>query len=359
MPFARPTLGELVTRIRSDFRAGLGIAGPLLRRAMADVAGAVWAGAVHMLHGHIEFLGLQLFPDKSEAEFLLRQASMYGITPTPATFAAGTVTATGTNGSPIAANTLLQVDGNEYRVTTLATIASGTAIVSVQAVLAGAAGNVAAGVTMTFESPVTGVNTATTVNGPDGIADGFNQESIEEVRDNLQLRLREPPEGGADQDYEAWALAVAGVTRAWVYPVENGLGTVVVRFVTDEDDGTVTLPASPLVAAVQAALSEQRPITAEVTAVAPTSLVVNFTIDLTPDTADIRAAVIAELTDLLRREAAPHAATGEPTGIIKLSHIRTAIGRAVEPGDYALTVPSADVVPALGQLAVLGTVTWL
>lgn len=325
---------------------------------MADVLAKVWAGSVHMLHGHLDFLSKQLFADTAIAEFLLRIASLYGIVQAAATFAAGPVTATGTNGSVIITGTLLVVDGIEYRVTADATIASGTATVQLQAVLSGAAGNQLVGVVLSFESPVAGVATTVTVAGTDGITGGFDQESIEEVRDRLILRLREPPEGGAEQDYIGWALAVAGVTRAWVYRYENGLGTVVVRFVSDDPvTGVVTLPNPTLVAAVQSALAAQRPTTAEVTAVAPTSLAVAFTIHLVPDTSALRTAVTAELTDLLRREAEPNG-LGH-AGTILLSHIRTAIGNAVGEGNYTSTVPSADVAPTLGQLAVMGIITWV
>jgi hypothetical protein len=119
-------------------------------------------------------------------------------------------------------------------VTTGQVIASGTATLPVAPVLAGAAANIPAGTSLSFESPIAGVAaTATVATG--GIAGGVDEEGTEEVRDRFLLRLREPPEGGADQDYEAWALAVAGVTRAWVYPNELGLGTVVVRFVRDNE----------------------------------------------------------------------------------------------------------------------------
>src|SRR5262249_49617344 len=154
-------------------------------------------------HGHLDWLSKQLFADTSEAEFLLRQASMYGITPTPATFAAGNVTATGTNGSVIPINSVLQLEGLTYHATASATIASGTATVPIQADVAGAASNTAAGVTMAFQAPISGVNATVTVAGPNGITGGEDEESIEEVRDRLLLRLREPPEGGANQDYIA------------------------------------------------------------------------------------------------------------------------------------------------------------
>ncbi len=354
MPFQRPTLAELVTRIRADFKSRLGILGALLRRFMAGVLAAVWAGVAHLMHGHLEWLAEQLFPDTSERQYLLEQAAMYGITPTAASFASGQVTATGTNGSIIPTNTILvRDDGFTYRVTADATIAGGTATVSIDAVLAGSDGNLDADEILTLESPIGGVNSTMTVT-VDGITGGFDEEDTEEVRARLLLRLQQPPEGGALQDYEAWALAVAGVTRVWVYPNENGLGTVVVRFVQDGE--SPILPGPTAVAAVQAKLDAERPITAEVTAAAPTALVVNFTLSVEPNTAEVQDAVEAELADLFLREGEP--GDGAARGTIPLSHIRTAIGIADGIADYALASPAADVVPALGQLPELGTVTF-
>lgn len=356
MSFERPTLAALVLRVKSDLRGRLGLSGPLLRRAMADVLGAVWGGAVHMLHGHLEWAARQIFADTAERAYLLRIAAMYGITPTAATYSAGTVTATGVNGSVIPVDTILvHPDGLTYRVTVEATIAAGTAAVSVEAVDAGAAGDQVEDVELSFESPIAGVDSTATVTGAAGLTGGFDEETTDGTRDRLLLRLREPPQGGASQDYEAWALAVAGVTRAWVYENENGLGTVVVRFVLDEEADI--FPDVPTVAAVQAALDAERPITAEVTAEAPTPLEVDFTIELTPDTADVRAAVEAELTDLLFREAEP--GDGVDRGTIKLSKIQVAIGVAEGVEDFAVTVPAADVVPATGELAIMGTITWV
>lgn len=355
MPFERPTLAELIVRIGGDLRGRLEVVGPILRRAMADVLSAVWAGANHTLYGYLDWLAKQLFGDTAEREALLRMASLYGITPVPATFATGNVTATGTNGSVIPAETILRLDAaTAYRVTTEQTIAAGTATLPVQAVLAGDEANLVEGATLSFESPIDFVNSTATV-ATGGITGGVDEEGTEELRDRYLLRLREPPEGGADQDYEAWALAVAGVTRAWVYPHELGLGTVVVRFVLDGEPSI--FPDAGDVAAVQLALEEQRPITAEVTAIAPTELAVAFTIELTPDTSATRAAVEAELTDLLARVGEPGDGAGR--GTILISQIRTAIGIAEGVEDYVLTVPAADVVPAVGELATVGPITWV
>lgn len=351
MPFARPTLAALVTRIRSDFRSRLEIEGSLVRRSMADVLSVVWAGAVHMLHGHLDWLSRQLFPDTAERESLLRQAGMYGISPTAATFASGNVSATGAGTIPAGA-ILQRADGVLYRAPNEITF-SGNAIVSIEAVEAGSAGNFDAGETLTWQSPIAGVDATVTIGGA-GITGGFDEEDTEGTRDRHLLRLREPPEGGADQDYEAWALAVSGVTRAWVFRHENGLGTVVVRFVLDDEPDI--FPDAAKVQEVQDALEAQRPTTAEVTAAAPTPLNVDFTISVTPDTQSVRDAVEAELADLLRRDAEPGDGAGK--GTILLSQMRTAIGTAAGVKDYTLTAPVADVVPAVGELAVLGTVTW-
>ncbi len=355
MPFQRPALGDLITRIRGDLRGRLEIAGPLLRRAMADVLGAVWGGTVHMLHGFLQWLALQLFVDTAEREFLLRIASVYGITPVAAQSAGGNVTATGTNGSPILAGTILRLDAaTSYRVTTGQTITAGTATLAVVATLAGATANLPAGASLTFESPVPGVN-ATVIVAAGGITGGVEEEGTEEVRDRLRLRLQEPPQGGADQDYKAWVLAVPGVTRDWVFPHELGLGTVVVRFVLDGQPNI--LPDAAAVAAAQAALAAQRPITAAVTAAAPTQLAVAFSIHVVPDNADTRAAVTAELGDLFRRVAEPGDGVGR--GKILMSQIRTAVGISEGVTDYTVTLPPADVIPGVGQLPVIGVISWV
>lgn len=355
MPFDRPALSDLVTRIRADFRARLEIEGSLVRRAMADVLASVWSGAVHMLHGHLEWASRQLFATTADDEFLVSKASMYGISKTPATFAAGDMTATGTDTTVIPAGTVwVRDDGATYTQDADATITGGTATVSVTADTAGVAGNTDAGDTLALESPITGVDSDATI-GAGGIDGGNDEETTEELRARLLLRLREPPQGGNAQDYEAWALAVAGVTRVWVYELEDGPGTVTVRFVRDNDPSII--PDASEVAEVQTAIDAQRPITADATVEAPTESATAFTIELTPDTTATRAAVTAALSDLFDRDSEPGDGAGR--GTIFLSRIQGAISAAEGVSDFDVTVPAADVVPAIGVLPTLGTITWV
>jgi len=358
VPWERPSLATLVERVRSDFRSRLSIASLPLRRAMADIMSAVWAGAAHTVHGSHAWLAEQIFPDTSERQYMLQWGAIFEIFPTAATFAAGTFIVSGTNGSAIPEDSILvHEDGMRYRVATAGVIAGGSAIVDIEALEAGSASNLVAGTPLTFETPLPGVNSQGEVPPPSGVVDGgFDAEETEGTRDRILLRFRDPPTGGSDQDYEAWALAEPGVTRAWVFRHENGLGTVVVRFVMD---GEVDIfPDAGQVADVQAAIDAERPVTAEVTVEAPVELPVDFTIEPTPDNADVRAAITAELEDLFTRLAAPGDGVTDQ-GVILLSKIRTAIDTAAGVEDYDLTVPAADVEPALGELATLGTITWV
>ena len=138
-----------------------------------------------------------------------------------------------------------------------------------------------------------------------------------------------------------------------MYPGELGLGTVTVRFVRDDDGtGSAIIPAAAEVVAVQAHIDALRPVTAQVTVVAPTAVPLNFQIQgLTPNNATVQAAVQAELQDLLLREAVPG-------GTILLSHIRAAISAAAGETDYVLLSPSANVTNTTGNMSTMGTITW-
>lgn len=348
MSFQRPTLSELVTRIRADFVSRLELTGAVLRRAVVLVLSRVIAGAAHMMHGHLEFLGRQLFPDQSDDAYLVRQAGLYGLSKIPPSFATVSVTLTGVDGSILPVNSLLvRSDGLEYSTESDATIASGTATVLVNAVASGAASNLDVGVSLSLETPVSGIDSAATVAAT--VADGADQESTEALRTRLLARLANPPQGGTVADYIAWAKQVAGVTRVWVTPRELGPGTVVVRFVRDNDPGPI--PDSGEVAAVQAELDAEAPAHAAVTAFAPVDAPLAFTLHIVPDNSTTRATVRAELADLILRK-------GEPGGTLLLSDLRTTIGTASGITDYTLTSPSADVVASTNELPSLGAITW-
>jgi uncharacterized phage protein gp47/JayE len=347
--FNRPTLQQLIERAQSDIDSRLPGTDPRLRYSVLGALARALAGAVHGVYGMLAWLARQLIPDTAEAEILARWADIWGITRTAAIAATGNVDFTGTNGTLIPAGTELQrADGALFTTDADATIALGVATAAVTASLAGAAGNTDAGSTLTLTTPIAGLNSTATV-AAGGLANGTDLESDDALRTRLLERLREPPHGGSSADYIAWAKEVAGVTRAWCFPLEGGDGTVVVRFVRDNDASII--PDAAEVAAVQAHLDEERPATAAVTVSAPAALPINFTIAVVPNTAAVQQAVTAELTDLIQRE-------GYPGSTLLLSHIREAISISAGETNYLLTVPSADVAVASGQIGTLGVITW-
>lgn len=351
MPFARPTFSEILDRVKADIDSRLPGSDAKLRRSTLSVIAYIVAGAAHGMYGFLAFIAKQVFPDTAETEYLNRWGSIWSVSRKEATKASGTVTATGTNSTVIPSGTELQRSDQAIFLTTAsATIASGTATLEVEAQEAGEDGNTGASSTLSFVSPISGVDSDTTVSA-DGLTGGTDIEEDADYLSRILARIQEPPHGGRESDYEQWALEVSGVTRAWVYPQELGAGTVSVRFMMDDTyaDG---IPQAGDVSDVQDYIDERRPVTADVTVVAPTAVPLNFTIQLLiEDTAEIRTAIEEELEDMIRRDA-------EPAGTIYLSRINEAISTAAGEFAHTLTVPAANATHTTGQIATMGTITW-
>jgi uncharacterized phage protein gp47/JayE len=362
MSFTRPTLVELRDRAQSNLDSRLPGTDARLRRSNTNVLATVHSGAVHGLYGYLDYISRQAIPGPdNDEQWLERHASLYKVFRKAATSASGSITFTGNNDAVIPAGTSLQrSDGALYTTTAEATITAGTATAAISADVAGVAGNTAAGSQFSLVTPIDGVVMAATV-AAGGLTNGTDIETLTRLWQRLERRLGQPPQGGADFDYVSWALEVPGVTRAWCYPNYLGLGTVGVTFVMDDQAGTI-IPDAPKIAEVAAYIEQHedpvtgviigRPVTADVTVFALTADPMDFTIDLTPDTAAIRTEVTAELADLIAREA-------EPAGKIFLTHIREAISTAAGEENHTLTVPNADQTAAAGTIFVMGAITWV
>lgn len=351
MAFARPTLQQLVERIENDFKSRLNNNSSFLRRAWVFVLSRVLAGAFHLVYGYLDWIFRQAFTDTSDEENLLRDGSIFGVGRKPADFAIGNIQFTGVNGTLIPQGTEIQRSDGEIFVTqNNVTILSGTAIDEVVAQNAGSNGNTPNATQMQLVSPIIGVDNTVTVQSP-GLSGGIDIEDIEDYRQRVLERKRQPPQGGNENDYRTWALEVPGVTRAWAYENYLGLGTVGVTFVRDDDTPSI-IPDSNEVQTVFDYIEERRPLTSDVTVFAPIEVPLNFTIEVVPDTPEVRAAVEQELRDLLLREA-------EPGATLLLTHIAEAISIATGENDHDLVSPNANVTPNAGELLTLGTITWI
>jgi uncharacterized phage protein gp47/JayE len=351
MAYPRPSLTEIIDRTVADMASRVvGVDGAVLRRSVLGVIARSLAGASHELHGHLDYIARQVIIDTADGELLERWANVWGVRRKPAEFAVGSVTFTGTPGSDIPVGTILQrQDGARFDTTAAGRIPSGGSVtVAVRAEEAGSAGNTAAAITLTMQQPISGVQvSAATAAG--GISAGSDAEADEPLRERLLSRIQEPPQGGAAADYVNWALEVPGVTRAWVYPQEMGLGTVTVRFVRDDDEDII--PDETEVQAVQDYIDARRPVTADLYVVAPTPVPLDMTIQLEPASSAVEAAVLAEVRDLIRREAVPG-------GTILISHLREAVSTAAGEYDSNIVTPSGNVEHDTGEIAVPGEITF-
>lgn len=349
MTFERPTLPTLINRAITDIETRLAGADARLRRSFENVIARVAAGAAHGLHGHLFFLSRQIFPDTAESKFLRRWAGIFNVPPKDPSKAQGIINLTGIDTTVLSAGAVwVRTDGVEFSTDADATISGTSATVAVTAVETGSDGNTDASTQLSIVTPVSGIDSTATVDG-NALTAGTDAELDAALLVRLLLRIRTPPTGGGPGDYVQFALAVTGVTRAWEFPAELGLGTVSVRFVVDGEVDIIPSPAK--VTAVQTEIDLKAPVTAVITVVAPTKKVFAPDITITPDTAAVRAAVTTELEALLLRAVVPGFT-------LLLSQINEAISLAAGETDHVLNSPVADVVHVTGEIATLGTIIW-
>ncbi|NCB52959.1 MAG: baseplate J/gp47 family protein [Clostridia bacterium] len=345
MPFNRPTLVELKSRIQADMISRLELVGGVMRRSVIGVLSTVFAGCSHVLHGHLDWISQQIMTDTMDEEHLIREASIYGIKRKPAAKASGNIQFQGEEGAIVPAGLLLKRSDGAFFITK----EDGLASVRVEAQEAGVAGNCIPATAMSLVTPVSGVqNSASVID--DGITGGSDIEDIESLRKRILFRKSEPPMGGARHDYISWALAVPGVTRAWCLPHIDGLGSVGVLFVRDENENFI--PDGSEIQTVQDYIELMRPVTASSVYVdAPTPVEVDFTLRVSPDTESVRQEITAEIQAFIRREA-------EPGATLYLSRISESISASLNEYAHEILLPAANISFDPDEIGVLGTVTF-
>jgi uncharacterized phage protein gp47/JayE len=356
MPFERPTLQTLIARacadIESRLQTGAASFALFVRRQLLGVLGRMEGGLAHGLYGYLSWLALQIMPDTAEAEHMERWAAIWGITRKPATTAGGMICVKGSDGIVFPAGFEFQrQDGARYislEDKLVGQETPGEALVPVRALDPGTGGNAPDMTPVQLSSPVLGVDAQAIAVG--NIAGGADAETDASLRSRLLARIRRPPRGGAAHDYITWAMEVPGVTRAWCYPRESGIGTVTVRFLMDDSypDG---IPATEDVARVTAHIDQVRPVTAEVLVLAPAPEPVDFSIRVAPDTPLVRARVETALRGMIARDAVPG-------GTLLISRIHEAVSLAEGEEDHVLLLPEGNVGFGVGQMPVMGSIDW-
>lgn len=186
----------------------------------------------------------QYSPLTAEEDKALELAAQYGVLQRTGASATGTATARCTGTVIIPDGFLCTApNGEKFAATGPVTITtSGT--VSLTAVNAGTAGNLSASTTLTWDSASLGFLQRTLVTG--GTTGGTEDDTWEEVRARLLLKLKAPQVGTNWAQLRAWALeSTSSVSRAFVYPAVRGPGTVDIAVIGEDNavlsDATCTI----------------------------------------------------------------------------------------------------------------------
>lgn len=232
MPFLRPSLSELRTQAATDINAALPGVDALLRYSNLGILGEVLAAMTNGHYGYIDWIALNSVPFTATGEFLEGWAALKGIFRKPAVSASGTAVFTATAGAIVPAGTIVnRSDGVSYFATAEATAAGGGVTVPIAAVDGGAGANAAIGTAVTLSIGISGVAAYGALSS--AVVGGADIELDADLRSRMLAAYATPPQGGTITDYPAYALAVPGVTRAWVAPSAMGPGTLVILFMMD------------------------------------------------------------------------------------------------------------------------------
>lgn len=381
MPFSRPTLSQTQAQIAADISSNVPGADGLLRRSVLGVLGRVLAGLIWTLYGYLDWIAQQCTPYTATGEFLEAWAALKGVFRKPATaascptvqFTGGVVGATVPQGTSV-----VRSDGVAYVSTADAAVGSGlTVLVPIVATTAGSAGDADSGTTFVLGGSIPNVNSTGQATAP--VTGGADVETDDDLRTRMLQAYASPPQGGSDGDYVEWALAVAGVTRAWVAGSAMGPGTVVVYVMLDETEAShggfpqgsngaasgesrATAATGDQLTVANAIFAEQ-PVIALVYVVSPLANPVAFTIaGLSGAGSAVQQAVEAAIADVFLR-------AGSPGGSVDMSAIESAIGAIAGTAGFVITAascPDGTVTPGsagnitsnTGYLPTLGTVTF-
>lgn len=385
MPYPRPTLTTLRTRVLQAINAAQitdqqgNVLVSLLQKAVLRVLATATAGMSYEHYGYLDWIALQAVPWTATNEFLDGWANLKGVFREDATATQGTVTFSDSGAEDVPEGwNVVRGDGAIFVATATATPSGGSVTVVVQAAVAGSDGNFDANTAFTLQDPISGILAASTASAQ--TVPGTDTELDESLRTRMLAAYAAPPQGGDRQDYIEWALAVPGVTRAWVAPNAGGAGSVTVYVMLDEAEaafngfpqGSNGVAANETRAAaatgdqltVANAIFDEQPVTALVYVNAPAAQPVNFSVgDLGAyNTTEMQAAIAQALAGMFLQYANVGGSVVPETGAAWPAIPPSAWYAALQaiPGlpQFEVTMPAAPISPNAGSLFTVGTITY-
>ena len=250
-------LQEMLDRVPSDVEKR---EGSIIYDALAPCAYFI-AQMEFQLENFIDLV----FPDTAIAEYLDRAAAAYGLVRKEATKAVRKIETS----ASVDIGTRWGINGLTYTITRYIE----DVIYEAECDTAGEEGNQFTGLMQPI-SNVTGI----TANLTDIVSAGADEEADEAFRERLYTKIKQPATSGNAYHYRQWALEVAGVGDAKVFPLDDGPGTVTILVVDDDKKISSALPAM-----VSEHIETVRPIGATVTVSSPEELLINISANILPD----------------------------------------------------------------------------
>ena len=224
-------LGRTYDEIRDQLLAEWAYQYTQIGKTLLTIEGSdasLWAGALALSlmaqEREAQVLQDQILPDRASLEFLLRHGVVDGLPRRAATSARLTVNVTGTPGGSAVtvAQALTSASGVRFSVTSTVIPlegvldGGGAGTLVITCTVAGAAGNLPVGTTVTWVAAPAGFNATATV--ANIALAGEDIESDTDYAARILANRQNRPASGNRQDWLNWTDAVSGVSVPYVYP---------------------------------------------------------------------------------------------------------------------------------------------
>lgn len=222
------------------------------------------AAAVTDNHAHLKSLKTDLFPGTALGDMLVAWADLRGVVRKPATASRGSacyrVFGTALTSVPAYPGTpeLVHVSGERFKISATTVVGpAGYVDCDLVSVGVGSKTKLSKGEKLKFAAPVAGLSEEGELQKT--LEEGADEESEGSLGARHKSRWRNPPLGGAQEDYVQWALAETGIETAFCYPLRRGNGSVHLAALHG-GTGTARILDATEVAELQAKIDRKRPV---------------------------------------------------------------------------------------------------
>lgn len=294
----------------------------------------------------------QGFAQTSSGVYLDMRAAEHGLIRKPPAAAKGVVMVSGEAGTVIERGTLFSTQNSTlFKAVEKSVIADNRqAEVKIEAVDAGAGGNVPANTIIATVASLPGI---TGVRNELPLKDGYDGESDDALLGRLLAKVQKPATSGNANQYRGWALEVAGIADAKVYPVWNGNGTVKVVLLDEQRRA----PSAEVVAETAEHIERVRPIGASVTVVAAKEIPVDIQAVVTLAPGASLAEVKQKVEEGVRAYLRGLAFADSVVRVNRMANIILDTPSVVDFKDFKVNDGTDNIVIPEGSVAVLGQVT--